>query len=229
MRIKDVKSWEIKIYVYVFTRIKKTDSKYVKIENMINRYHQATIQFTANMSAANAPANSIKNAIIETLKQVDRARLPSQIVCLLDALDNVEGASAPATAAAAAAPAAKAASAKVTVRKPHPTRRPVREDAAAAAAPSETEDPTSGWEDALRKQCANWRIAVKSGPKAVEEGTVGQLKYPDGKIPIEAVTNPNGWPKGTFKKINLGELKDKGFTVEEVGEKIKFLLLSQES
>jgi hypothetical protein len=79
------------------------------------------------------------------------------------------------------------------------------------------------WQDALRKQCVLWSKAVKSGLKAQKEGTVGQKKYPDGKIPLAAVTNRTAWTID-FPTIPINELGDNGFRlVDEDGN--KYLIL----
>ena len=95
------------------------------------------------------------------------AQLEAQLAGLRMALSAVEGVSA---SSAPAAKTASAPSAKVTVRKPHPSRPPIREDAAAAGTPG-----TEASEE-------DWANAVSAYIDSVKE------RYPEG-VPIANVTN----------------------------------------
>jgi hypothetical protein len=109
-------------------------------------------------------------------RQIDE--LEAQLAGLRMALALVKGAE---VSSAPAVPAAKPASGKVTVHKPntHSTRRPVREDAAAAGTPG-----TEASEE-------DWANAVSAYIDSVKD------RYPEG-VPIANVTNPGLYKDGTF-------------------------------
>ena len=145
---------------------------------------------------------------IRNLEQEIRDR-EQQIAGLRMALSAVESVSVSASAAKTSVVAA-------SVRKPHHAK-----SAATRQAPAGESSTT--WQDALREQCAIWSMAVKSGLKAEQDGTNGQLKYPAGRIPLAAVTNKTSWPNGTLPTIPVAELKENGFNVLEEGGN-KFLV-----
>ncbi len=115
------------------------------------------------------------------------AQLEAQLAGLRMALSAVEGAEA-SSAKGGEASSAKAASApsepsaKVTVRKPHPNRRPVREDAAAAGTPG-TEASEEDWRA--------WANAVSNYITTFSE------HYPNG-VPMPNVTNPGLYKECRF-------------------------------
>ena len=154
------------------------------------------------MSAASAKM-SAADAI---RKQI--AELKNQLAGLEMALSAVEGVSAPATAKAASTPAVH--SGKISVRKPHPTKRPVRE---AAGPISEVSD--EAWEE--------WASAVVAYINA------SAARYPEG-IPMANVTNPGLYKNGVvfvaFPGVKGGveqALTENGFEIivnEETGGKM---------
>ncbi len=177
------------------------------------------------------PANVIRAEISRLEDQI--SHLVGQLTGLRVALQAIDGSSSHATASASAGPVSTGFQPRgqrhVGKTPSHPARktpsRPADETASRPAVKptSVSETPSlEDWLDAVQKMCLVWRDSTKKG---------SEKRYPDGKINVVSVTNPNAWlgndfipypgTKGTAHKA----LEENGFTVETSEDKTTYYLV----